>query len=84
MRSMPLDLVTVRTYRDRLGAELDQARLEAYGIASMVAAEDCGGTRLYLMTGLGDARLLVPRERAEEARQLLEPPAETPVRRKVR
>ena len=37
------DLVTVRTFNDRIEAELAQSALEAAGIESMVSGDDAGG-----------------------------------------
>jgi hypothetical protein len=66
------DLVTLRSFGDRMEAELAQQFLDAYGIRSMVQADDCGGMRPYLLLGFGGAQLRVLRKDVPEARELLD------------
>ena len=65
------DLVTVRTFNDRIEAELAQSALEAAGIESMVSGDDAGGVQPGLWTGEGVA-LLVRAEDATSAREILD------------
>lgn len=67
-------LVTVRTYVNHFEAEIDKTALGAAGIPSMIRSDDCGGLRPHLW--LGGVALLVRAENVEEARQILETPAE--------
>lgn len=65
-------LVTVRTFVNRLEAEIARGLLEAHGVACMVLADDCGGLRPYLLIGVGGARLQVRTADAGRAAELLE------------
>jgi hypothetical protein len=68
---MPDDvLVVVRTFSDRVEAELAQGALEAAGIASMVRSDDAGGMRPAMAFSNG-AELLVRAEDAGEAGDVL-------------
>jgi Putative prokaryotic signal transducing protein len=61
------DLQVIRTFINNVDAELARGALEAAGIASMIRADDCGGTRPHLW--MGGVELLVREEdigRAEE------------------
>ena len=69
-------LVAVRTYVNHFEAEMDQTALDAAGIDSMIKSDDCGGLRPHLW--LGGVELLVREGDAEEARQILDTPAERP------
>ena len=68
------ELVVVRTFLDRLEAELAQGALEAAGIESMVRSDDAGGMR-PAMTFSNGAELLVRAEDAREAADVLSLPA---------
>ncbi|HEY3885250.1 MAG TPA: DUF2007 domain-containing protein [Vicinamibacterales bacterium] len=67
-------LVTVRSYVNQFEAEVDKSALEAAGIQSIIRSDDCGGLRPHLW--LGGVELVVRAENAEEARQILDTPAE--------
>ena len=71
------ELVVVRTFSDRIEADLAHSALEAAGIESMVSGDDAGGVQPGLWTGEGVA-LLVRAEDATNAREILdvEPNAE--------
>ena len=71
------DLVVVRTFNDRIEADLAQSALEAAGIESMVRGDDAGGVQPGLWTSMG-VDLLVREEDAINAREILdvEPKAE--------
>jgi hypothetical protein len=68
------DLVVVRTFFDRIEANLAASALQAAGIESTVAADDAGGTQPGLWPGEGVA-LLVRQKDEREARSILETPA---------
>jgi len=65
------DLVTIKSFFDRMEAELARSFLEANGIPAIVTADDCGGMRPYMQLGSGGARLLVLREDAHDGLELL-------------
>jgi len=56
-----------------LQAEIVKGRLESAGIPAMLDYESLGRVMGVTVDGLGEVRILVPTERAEDARQLLEP-----------
>jgi len=64
-------LVVVRTFLNRIDADLAQGALESAGIDAMVAADDAGGNRPGLW--MGGVRLLVREEDAQEAGKVLGP-----------
>jgi hypothetical protein len=55
-----------------LQAEVVKGRLESAGIPVMLDYESLGRVMGITVDGLGEVRILVPTERAEDARQLLE------------
>ena len=65
------ELVVVRTFNDRIEAELAQSALEAAGIESMVRGDDAGGTQPGLWASEGVA-VLVREEDATNAREILD------------
>ena len=65
------ELVVVRTFNDRIEAELAQSALEAAGIESMVRGDDAGGTQPGLWASEGVA-VLVREEDAIAAREILD------------
>jgi putative signal transducing protein len=65
------DLVVVRTFQNKIEAEIAQGALEAAEIESIVSADDAGGMRPDLARG-GGVRLLVRVEDAEEAGKILD------------
>ncbi len=56
-----------------LQAEIVKGRLESAGIPAMLDYESLGRVMGLTVDGLGEVRILVPTEHAEDARQLLEP-----------
>ncbi len=64
------ELVVVRTFLNKIEAELAQSALEAADIESMVSADDAGGMRPHFwMSGV---KLLVRAADAERAAGILE------------
>ena len=70
MPSTDSELIAVRTYLNRIEAEIAQGVLESADIASMIAADDAGGTRPGLW--MGGVRLLVRLEDAQRANEILD------------
>jgi hypothetical protein len=62
-------MVEVGAYPTRSDAELAQTALAAFGIASVVSADDAGGAYPFDLTG--GARLLVDETDAEDAAAVL-------------
>jgi hypothetical protein len=67
------DLVVVRTYLNRIDAELAHSALVAAEIESMIDADGSSGTQPGLW--LGGVRLLVRADDAERAAEILGPTA---------
>ena len=63
------DLVVVRTYLNRIEAELAHSALRAAGIVSMIEADGAGGTQPGLW--MGGVKLLVRAEDATQAGEIL-------------
>jgi hypothetical protein len=53
-------------------AQLIKGRLEAAGIPVLLDYESVGRVMGITVDGLGEVRILVPHDRAEEARELIE------------
>ncbi len=67
-------LVVIRSFGDRIEAELAQSALEAAGIVAMVRSDDAGGLRPALAFSNG-AQLVVRGEDAARADEILRTPA---------
>jgi hypothetical protein len=67
------DLVVVRTFGNRIDAELAQSALEAGDIESMIQADDASGEQPGLW--LQGVKLLVRADDAEQATEILGPTA---------
>ena len=65
------ELVVVRTFNDRIDAELAQSALQAAEIDSMLRSDDVGGLRPHMALQNG-VELLVRMEDAPAARQILD------------
>jgi hypothetical protein len=66
------DLVVVRTFLNRIDAELARTALEAADIESIVSADDTAGLRPGVwMSGMSGVRLLVRAEDAKRAATIL-------------
>jgi len=66
------DLVTIKTFANRYEADVAKSVLDGRDIPSFVSAGNIGGTAPYMALGAGGARLLVRRDHADRALQLLE------------
>ena len=64
-------LVVIRTFLNRIDADLAQGALEAAGIDAMVGADDAEGNQPGLW--MGGVRVLVREEDADEAGKILGP-----------
>ena len=67
------DLVTVRSYNGRPEAEVGKGFLAENGIRATVIADDAGGLRPDLLMAMGGARLVVRKQDADRAIEVLEP-----------
>ena len=67
-----MKLVCIKTYTNRIGAEIAKGFLEKNGIKAMVSADDAGGMRPDLLWGTGGAKLLVKEEDTKKALDKLE------------
>ncbi len=65
------ELVVVRTFPNKIDADLAHGALESSGIASFVSADDAGGVEPSLWTF--GVRLLVRAEDLSKAREVLGP-----------
>ena len=66
-------LVPVGTFLNHIEADLAKSALEAAGIESMIASDDCGGVRPHLW--MGGVQVLVRDEDAQRAMEILNPAA---------
>jgi len=72
-----MEWVRVRSTAGVPEAEILQKMLESFGIPARLSYESYGRVMGFTTDGLGAVDILVPAERAQEARELLEaPPAE--------
>lgn len=66
------ELVVVYTTQGMLRAEVLKGKLVSAGIPVMLKYESVGQTMGIIVDGLGEVKVLVPKEREQEARELLE------------
>lgn len=64
-------LEVVRVFLNETAARVEAARLEAVGLRTVVATDNCGGMRPHFDLQAG-VRLMVPAEQVAEARSLLD------------
>ena len=69
-------MTTVYRTAGLLQAEIIKGRLESAGIPAMLDYESLGRVMGITVDGLGEVRILVPNERADEAKELLAPSAD--------
>jgi len=67
------NLVVVSTVQGQLAASVIKGHLESEGIPALLRYESAGPVYGITADGLGEVRILVPQECAEEARRLIEP-----------
>jgi Putative prokaryotic signal transducing protein len=65
------DLISVQTFTQRYEAEVAQGLLSEEGIDSIISADDCGGQRPDLSVRMGGVQLVVRKEDAEKAKEIL-------------
>ena len=56
------DFILLKTYLNRYEAETAKGLLKEKGIEVLISADDCGGFRPDISLGMGNVRLLVPKE----------------------
>jgi hypothetical protein len=71
------ELVTIRSFSSESEALVAKSALDAFGIESILSADDCGGQRPHLTLSNG-IRLSIRSEDAEEARDVLANDGEEP------
>ena len=72
-------MTTVYRTAGLMQAEIIKGRLESAGIRVMLDYESLGRVMGITVDGLGEVRILVPNERADEAKELLAPSADDEV-----
>lgn len=70
-REDPVEPVVVYVAPNPAAAEVVRAKLEYYGIPAALAYESAGRVLGLVIDGWGETRVMVPAERAEEARSIL-------------
>jgi hypothetical protein len=68
----PDEPIVVKTFANRIEAEIAKSLLDANDIPAYIAAPDVGGTNPLLMVGDIGVRLFVRRDHAEKALRLME------------
>lgn len=66
------DLTVIRSVAGLMKAQVLKAKLEAEGIPVLLDYESLGPVYGITVDGLGEVRLLVPQDQADEARALIE------------
>ena len=66
------NLVCIKTYKNRMEAELAKGLLESKDIKAMVSADDAGGMNPALLWATGGARLLIKKRDIQKATEILE------------
>jgi hypothetical protein len=69
-------LVVVHAFGNRTEAELAKGALQAAGIDAMIQSDSVGGMRPHVAWAGGGYKLLVREDDEQEAREVLELPAE--------
>ena len=67
------NFVVISTVQGELIANVIKSHLESEGIPVLLEYESAGRVHGLTVDGLAQVRILVPQERAEEARQIIEP-----------
>jgi len=64
-------LICIKTYPNRIDAEIAKGFLEKNGIKAIISADDAGGILPNLLWSTGGAKLLVKKEDKEAATRFL-------------
>lgn len=73
MKPSESDWVVVTTVQGEPVASIIKSHLESEGIPAFLQRESAGIVYGLTMDGLGQVRIMVPREFAEEAKRIIEP-----------
>ena len=65
------NLVCIKTYHNRMEAELAKGLLESKDIKAMVSADDVGGMNPALLWATGGVRLLIRKKDIQKANEIL-------------
>ena len=68
-----IDFVVISTVQGELVANVVKTHLESEGIPVLLEYESAGIVYGVTVDGLGEVKILVPRELAEEAKQIIKP-----------
>ena len=66
-------LIVIRKVQGELAASVIKAHLESEGIPVLLQYDSAGRVFGITVDGVGEVRILVPQECAEEARHIIEP-----------
>jgi hypothetical protein len=67
------DFVVIKIVQGEASANIIKSHLESEGIPVYLKYESAGVIYGIIADGIGEVRILVPKECAEEARQIIEP-----------
>jgi hypothetical protein len=67
------DFVVIKIVQGELRAEIIKSHLESEGIPVYLKYESAGIIYGITVDGIGEVKILVPKEHAEEARKIIEP-----------
>ena len=67
------DLVLIQKVQGELTAQVIKSHLENEGIPVLLKYESLGMVHGLISDGLGEVKILVPRELVEKAKQIIEP-----------
>jgi len=73
MRNVSPDFVMLCTVQGELAANIIKSHLESEGIPVLLEYESASRVFALTLDGLGEVKVLVPRELAEEAKRIIEP-----------
>jgi len=71
MTKRKLDLVVIQTVQGEITAQVTKAHLESEGIPVLLQADTLATVFGLTVDGLGAVKILVPKEFAEQAKQIL-------------
>ncbi|MCK5044117.1 DUF2007 domain-containing protein [Candidatus Parcubacteria bacterium] len=63
------DLITIKTYGNRIEAEIDKGLLENNNIKAVISSDDCGG--LYPQLSSKGVKLIIQEKDTEKANDIL-------------